>query len=149
MRGALLVYRGEDNCQGAIPIFASPDGRGSMLPDDLQHASSQLRSRLHEVKTVLSGPAASTDLIATKLTGLKSYLESAAVSLFSRDLGPMLRPYGVEIHKELRLLQIDLARWQASRRADTQQSRLTNIARRCDRLLGYVDALQQADSAGR
>lgn len=108
-----------------------------MLPDDIRYACTHLRSRLVEVQATLSDPAS----VAPSLNALSESLQPSVTSVFSGDLGPELRPYSVEIHKELRLLQMDVARWNAARQAETQRSRLAHIQTRSDRLLSYLDAV--------
>ncbi|NEQ34917.1 MAG: heterocyst frequency control protein PatD [Okeania sp. SIO3I5] len=72
---------------------------------------------------------------------LQQLLEIQIISLDNSELDPSIashiQSYLTEIHKQFRLLNVDVSFLQASRNPQTTQKRLANISDRLDTLKGY------------
>ncbi|MEO1132007.1 MAG: hypothetical protein AAFX40_04790 [Cyanobacteria bacterium J06639_1] len=125
-----------------------------MLPERFAIACQTLRAHLSPLcaseidPPEIEPPEIEPDVAARLVTNLSGILTPEAIATFSSgDLGAELRPYSVEVHKELRLMQMDVARWRAARQEATRRSRLAEIQTRSDRLVNYLDALLQSGAS--
>lgn len=82
---------------------------------------------------------------------VQQLFETQIINLDNSELDPSIasqvQSYLTEIHKQLRLLNVDVTFLQASRNPQTTQTRLANISDRLETLKGYcLTILSQAKS---
>lgn len=114
-----------------------------MLPQQHQQAITLLQESLEQLQTQLAETLEKTTLTVT-FKQAQQYLENI-LQLSDRDVDPSivsrLQSYVTEIHKQMRLLEMDFRFLQTSRQTATLQARQTQMRSRLATLIGYCKSL--------
>ncbi|MDX1976391.1 MAG: heterocyst frequency control protein PatD [Pseudanabaenaceae cyanobacterium bins.68] len=96
------------------------------LPAEIQAVAAELESSLEQ-----PGFPGSIPQLCGRLEQLLPHLAE----------NPLLLPYSVEIHKQLRLIGSDLSFWQVARQAQGRSQRQDQISQRLKLLFGYCESM--------
>lgn len=110
-----------------------------MLPKEHNQQYQKLTQLLNQLQQNISEREAAKILATNKQ--VQKFFETQILTLDNYELEPSIASqvgsYLTEIHKQLRLLNVDVTFLQASRNPQTTKARLANISDRLETLKGY------------
>jgi len=118
-----------------------------MLPPDHRQAHQEFSMALLQVQKTLDASIPDKQAIAQNGQELQQVFQRRIASLTADQLDPALvsrwQSFQTEIHKQMRLLEMDVMFLQASRQSATSSVRYASMRSRIKTLLGYCEALLQ------
>jgi hypothetical protein len=122
-----------------------------MLTDFNVEIILQFQESLKRLQTDLELTAVADEVLQSQLTEIQQFFEHQIMTLnpevFNPTILPMWQSYLTEIHKQMRLLTIDLRFLKASRQTSTTATRRTQMSDRLGTLTQYCDAILAKISA--
>ncbi|MGB3513157.1 MAG: heterocyst frequency control protein PatD [Microcoleaceae cyanobacterium] len=110
-----------------------------MLPAEHNQQYQKLSQLLNQLQQTVA--ERETDKILAHKTEVQQFFETQIVILdnseLDRSVASLVQSYLTEIHKQLRLLNMDVTFLQASRNSQTREKRLATISDRLETLRGY------------
>jgi hypothetical protein len=116
-----------------------------MLTDFNDKIIFQFQERLKQLQTTLESPDIADSAWQSQWHEIQQTFEEQMMGLnpevINTQILPIWQSYLTEIHKQIRLLTIDLRFLKVARQTTTAQSRRTQIHERLNRLIVYCDAI--------
>ena len=116
-----------------------------MLTDFYFQIILQFQQSLKRLQTDVESVSVAPQALLPQLQEIQQIFEHQIMTLNPEELNPTILPiwqsYLTEIHKQMRLLAIDLRFLQGSRQRMTAQTRRTQMGDRLATLVGYCDAI--------
>lgn len=116
-----------------------------MLTDFNFQSILQFQESLKRLQTDLESATVAQGVLQLQLTEIQQLFEHQIMTLNPEVVHPTILPiwqsYLTEIHKQMRLLTIDLRFLKASRQTFTTETRRTQTGKRIVTLIGYCDAI--------
>ncbi len=120
-----------------------------MLPQSYQQRYQEFLIALEQLLHTMTDANQEREGIGEKFQHVKQVFSQQITSLTGDELDPEIEPrwrsFQTEIYRALRLLEMDMTFLQASRRSATANPRQAAISDRLSTLIGYCQALLQAD----
>ena len=118
-----------------------------MLPQSHQKKYQELLTALLELQHYVAGKSSDFAILQKSFQKVQHLFQNQIMTLTSDGLDSCIllkwQSAQTEIHRALRLLEMDVMFFGVSRKADTSQQRIAAISDRINTLIGYCNVLLQ------
>lgn len=112
-----------------------------MLPTSRDRAGAALLAALSVLRDCATVPEPDPTALQEGFQRVKAIFQKEGMALTGSGFDSLR----TEIHRGLRLLEIDILFWQSSRQAATSRQRLAKVRDRIEQLANYLKSWQRAD----